>query len=71
MDVLVTNLNEWPSLLRNDVTAEGRWLKVKLIGVKSNRSAIGARVTVRYDERLQAQEVSSQSSFYSAKARSW
>ena len=33
------------------------WLKVKLIGVKSNRSAIGARVTVSYGGKLQAQEV--------------
>jgi len=34
--------------------------------VKSNRSAIGARVTARYGGRIQAQEVFSQSSFYSA-----
>src|SRR5207253_151529 len=40
--------------------------KVKLIGVKLNRGAIGARVTVRYGNRQQAQEVLSQSSFYSA-----
>jgi hypothetical protein len=66
VDALVTNLNEPPSLLRNDVTGTGHWLKVKLIGVKSNRSAIGARVTARYDGKQQAQEVLSQSSFYSA-----
>ena len=45
------------------------WLKVKLIGVKSNRSAIGARVTARYGDKVQAQEVLSQSSFYSANDR--
>jgi hypothetical protein len=33
--------------------------------VKSNRSAIGARVTARYGGRIQAQELMSQSSFYS------
>ncbi|HXI41215.1 MAG TPA: ASPIC/UnbV domain-containing protein, partial [Bryobacteraceae bacterium] len=33
---------------------------------KSNRSAIGARVTARYGGKMQAQEVMSQSSFYSA-----
>ncbi|MBS1854115.1 MAG: CRTAC1 family protein [Acidobacteria bacterium] len=65
VDVLVVNLNEPPSLLRNDVTGGNHWLKVKLIGVKSNRSAIGARVTVRYGDRVQAQEVLSQASFYS------
>jgi hypothetical protein len=34
--------------------------------VKSNRSAIGARVVVRYGERRQAQAVVSQSSYYSS-----
>ena len=66
IDVLIVNLNEPPSLLRNDLGGMNHWLKVKLIGVKSNRSAIGARVTARYGSRVQAQEVLSQSSFYSA-----
>jgi len=35
------------------------------VGTKSNRSAIGARVVVRYGKKTQAQEVLSQSSFYS------
>ena len=65
MDVLVVNLNEPPSLLRNDLSGTNHWLKVKLAGVKSNRGAIGARVTARYAGKVQAQEVLSQSSFYS------
>src|SRR5262249_40312419 len=44
VDVLVMNMNEPPSLLRNDVTSKDHWLKVLLEGVQSNRSAIGARV---------------------------
>lgn len=66
LDVLVMNMHEPPSLLRNDVTGASHWIKVKLIGTKSNRSAIGARVTARYGGHLQAQEVLSQASFYSA-----
>jgi enediyne biosynthesis protein E4 len=66
LDVLIVNLNEPPSLLRNDLSGHNHWLKVKLIGVKSNRGAIGARVTARYGGNVQAQEVMSQSSFYSA-----
>src|SRR6202162_5355598 len=66
IDVLIVNLNEPPSLLRNDVSGNNRWLKVKLIGVKSNRGAIGARVTAHYSGRVQAQKVLSQSSYYSA-----
>src|SRR5581483_3463087 len=70
MDVLVWNMNEPPSLLRNDVSAGGgHWLKVLLVGARSNRSAIGSRVTVRYGNRQQAQEVCAQSSFYSVNDR--
>ncbi len=69
VDVVVMNMNEPPSLLRNDVSGNGHWLKVLLVGVKSNRSAIGARVTARYGARTQAQEVTAQSSFYSVNDR--
>ncbi len=66
IDMLIVNMNEPPSLLRNDMTGNNHWLKVKLVGVKSNRSAIGARVTAHYGGKIQAQEVLSQASFYSA-----
>jgi hypothetical protein len=66
IDILIVNLNEAPSLLRNDLSGHNHWLKVKLVGTKSNRSAIGARVLARYGTKIQAQEVLSQSSFYSA-----
>jgi hypothetical protein len=69
VDVLVMNMNEPPSLLRNDVSGTGHWLKVLLVGVKSNRSAIGARVVARYGTRTQVQDVTAQSSFYSANDR--
>jgi hypothetical protein len=65
VDVLIVNLNEPPSLLRNDLRGSRHWLKVRLEGVKSNRSAIGARVLVHAGGRTQAQAVLSQSSFYS------
>jgi hypothetical protein len=69
VDILIVNLNEPPSLLRNDVSSGGHWLKVLLEGVKSNRSAIGARVVAQYGGRSHAQEVTAQSSFYSANDR--
>ena len=34
LDVVVVNLNELPSVLRNDVTGGGHWLKSKLVGTK-------------------------------------
>ncbi len=66
VDIVIVNLNEPPSLLRNDVSGNHHWLKVKLVGTKSNRSAIGARVVVSYGGKRQAQAVMSQSSFYSS-----
>lgn len=65
VDILIWNMNEPPSLLRNDVSSGGHWLKVRLEGVTSNRSAIGARVTVRYGDKVQAQEMTAQASFLS------
>jgi hypothetical protein len=65
VDVLVMNMNEPPLLLRNDLKSENNWLTIKLIGMKSNRSAIGSRVIIKNGENLQAQEVTSQSSYYS------
>src|SRR5215475_5171298 len=69
LDILIINLNEPPSLLRNDVSGNNSWLKVKLVGTKSNRSAICARVVARYGDKQQAQEVISQSSYCSTNDR--
>jgi len=66
VDILIINHNEPPSLLRNDVSGSNHWIKFKLIGVQSNRSAIGARVTVHYGGNVQTQEVLSQSSYLSS-----
>src|SRR5271156_944997 len=66
IDILIVNMNEPPSLLRNDIRGTNHWLKVKLIGRLSNRSAIGARVLVHYGGKTQAQSVLSQSSYFSA-----
>ncbi|MGB8837967.1 MAG: ASPIC/UnbV domain-containing protein, partial [Candidatus Acidiferrales bacterium] len=65
LDIVVMNINEPPSLLRNDAPAGNHWLKVKLVGTKSNRSAIGSRVMVRYGKKVQAQALLSQSSYIS------
>jgi hypothetical protein len=63
MDVLIMNVNEPPSLLRNDAPAGNNWIKIRLEGTKSNRSAIGSRVLARYGGKVQAQEVMSGTSF--------
>lgn len=65
VDVVVINMNEAPSLLRNDCSSRNNWIKVKCIGTKSNRSAIGARVKVVTGSHSQIDEVMSGSSYIS------
>ena len=69
VDIVVINMDEPPSLLRNDVRGNGNWLKVFLVGTKSNRSAIGSRVVADYGGKRQAQTVTAQASFYSSNDR--
>ena len=69
IDILLVNLNEPPSLLRNDCKGVGHWLKVLLVGTTSNRSAIGAQVVAAFGERKQAQAVLAQSSYLSVNER--
>ncbi len=67
IDIVLWNRNEIPSLLRNDLSAEGRnWVQLELVGTRSNRAAIGARVVLEYAGKKQARAVLSQASFYSA-----
>jgi hypothetical protein len=65
VDVLIMNMNELPSLLRNDSAGGNNWIDVVLRGRASNRSAIGATVIVSVGGARQARAVLSQSSYYS------
>lgn len=57
LDILVSNNGERPQLLRNDGGNANHWLEILLIGTKSNRDGVGARVKVSagdlvlYDQR--------------------
>jgi hypothetical protein len=65
VDALVMNMNEPPSLVRNDYDGGNGWLALRLVGTRSNRSGIGATVVVTAGGRRQARAVLSQSSYYS------
>ena len=65
MDVLVLNLNDLPSLLRNEGGNKQNWIKVKLVGTACNRTAIGARVRVITGKHVQMDEVNSGTSVMS------
>lgn len=65
LDVVINNMHDAPSLLRSDSASVNHWLMVRLEGVKSNRSAIGARVTCVTGKLRQIDEVRSGGSFFS------
>jgi enediyne biosynthesis protein E4 len=46
LDAVVNCVNGVPQLLRCDSTLNRSWIKVRLVGVKSNRTGIGARIKV-------------------------
>ena len=46
LDILVNNNGERPQLLRNDGGNANHWLEILLIGTRSNRDGVGARVRV-------------------------
>ena len=57
LDVLLTASGAAPRLLRNDNALDRNWLRLKLVGSKSNRDAIGAIVEVRGGGRVQRRQV--------------
>jgi hypothetical protein len=65
IDAVVLNMNDAPSLLRNDGGNAQNWIKLKLVGTKCNRTAIGARVRVITGKHIQMDEVHSGSSVMS------
>lgn len=65
LEIAVNNQGERPSLLKQQGTPPGHWIELKLEGTRSNRSAIGARVTVRAGGHSQLQEVRSGGSYLS------
>jgi len=70
IDVLVANINDSPSLLRNDTETKNHWIRLHLVGSASNKSAIGARVVVYSDGLTQTDEVRSGASFLSQSSMS-
>ncbi len=57
VDLLITNLDEEPSLLLNTAKSKNNWLIVKLVGTTSNRNAIGAKVVVEAGDLTQVRVV--------------
>ena len=66
IDIVLGILNDAPVILRNNGT-KNHWLGIRLVGSQSNRSGIGARVSVIYsDGRRQIFDASTSGSYLSA-----
>jgi enediyne biosynthesis protein E4 len=65
VEIVVNNQNEPPTLLKAAHKPAGHWTILKLNGVKSNRSALGAQVRVTADGHTQIEEVRSGGSYLS------
>ncbi len=65
VDVAINPVNDFPVLLRTDSATNNNWISIKLIGVKSNRDGVGARIRVVTDGKTQIDEVRSGGSYYS------
>ncbi len=63
-EAVILNMNDRPSVLKN-TGPRGSFINLTLRGTTANRSAIGARVTVRAGGKKQIDEVISGSSYYS------
>jgi hypothetical protein len=51
VDIVVNHKDGAPALLRNDTKTANHWIRLSLVGTKSNRDAVGARVTVELQSR--------------------
>jgi hypothetical protein len=65
LDFFVLNIDQPSVLLRNDGGNRNNWITLQLIGTKSNRDGIGAKVTVRSGDFIQVAEKMSASSYLS------
>jgi hypothetical protein len=63
LDVVVANQRGPLLIYKNTVAPENKWIEFELTGTTSNRSAIGAQVTVFWNGQRQLQEVSGGSGF--------
>jgi hypothetical protein len=66
VDVIFTDVNETPVLLHNNLGGANAWIGFQLVGSKSNRDAIGAKLTMRTDTRTLTRWITGGSSYISS-----
>lgn len=65
LDVVIVNIDSSPVLLRNDGGSQNNWLLVRLVGTRSNRDGLGARVRLTAGSRTQTAYKQSSSGYLS------
>jgi enediyne biosynthesis protein E4 len=65
IEIAINNQNEQPALLKQSQNPPAHWIALKLIGTRSNRSAIGARIRLTAGGHTQIGEVRSGGSYLS------
>jgi enediyne biosynthesis protein E4 len=65
IDVVILNSRREPTILRNESPGEDHWVQMRLIGERTNRGAVGSRVTVAAGDLVQVAEVHSGRSYQS------
>ncbi len=63
MSAVVSNMGALPNLLVNQTKSSNHWIAFKIVGTKSNRDGIGARITVKTAKQMYVDEVRSGSSY--------
>ena len=63
LDLAINNSNRTPTLYFNEMGGEGNWISRKLVGSRSNRSAVGARVRVRAGGKTMTRQVEAGSGY--------
>ena len=66
LDVVISNLNQRPVLLRNQGVRAGNWITIRAKGKKSNAFGLGATVTVETSEGRQVREINNVASYLSS-----
>ena len=65
LDVLISNANDTPQLLRNDGENQGNWILIRTVGTRSNRAGIGTRIKIQTANLTQIDEVRGGSGYLS------
>ena len=66
LDLLVSNSGQGPTVLINQMGQKKNWILLKLVGTKSNRDAVGAKIAITTENSRQTDQITGGGSYLSA-----